>query len=146
MDRFEQFLLTVTGIDHAPLAYLLQDTPTAPITNDTLLPGKCYLFAHGSLSAELVARKSHLSPCVEIDKVTLYNYIYPALEGGLLESACQPHEKTKDGMKVIKTIYTQHGGHQKWEKAHDLQIACLSTPWTSGRNATILSRIILLSG
>ena len=39
------------------------------------------------LCAELVARKSHLSPCVEIDKVTLYNYIYPTLEGGPLESA-----------------------------------------------------------
>ena len=84
----------------------------------------------------IVACKSHLSPCVEIDKVTLYNYIYPALEGGPLESACQPHEKSKDGMKVIKTIYTQYGGTQKWEKAHDSQIVCLSNPWASGRTTT----------
>ena len=49
MDGFEKFLLTVTGIDNSPLAYLLRDTPTVPITNETLLPGKCYSFTHSSL-------------------------------------------------------------------------------------------------
>ena len=110
MDGFEKFLHTVTGIDHSPLAYLLQDVPSVPVTDETLFPGKCYFITYSSLSAELVARKFHLSPCVEIDKVTLYDYLYPALEGGPLESACQPHEKTKDGMKVIKEMYAQYGG------------------------------------
>ena len=103
-----------------------------------LLTGKCYSETHGSLCEELVNRKSHSSPCVEIDKVALYDLLYPALEGGPLESALQPHEKTKDGIKVIKAMYTQHGGTQKWEKAHETQTVSLSNPWASGRNTCSL--------
>ena len=56
-----------------------------------------------------------------------------------MESALQPHEKTRDGMKVIKAMYTQHGGTQKWEKAHETQTACLSLPWASNRNVCSLT-------
>ena len=110
MDWFEKHLRKITGIDHSPLVYLLREDPVVPDATDTLLPGKYYSEAHGSLCEELVNRKSHSSPCVEIDKVALYDLLYPALEGGPLESALQPHEKTKDGMKMIKAMYTQHGG------------------------------------
>ena len=49
---------------------------------------------------EIAARKSHSSACVEVDKVALYDILVSALKGGPLESALQPHEKTKDGQAV----------------------------------------------
>ena len=36
-------------------------------------------------------------------------------------------------MKVIKAMYTQHSGIQKWEKAYKTQTACLGNPLVSGR-------------
>ena len=68
---------------------------------------------HKSLIEELVARKSHASPCVEADKVHLYNLLVQALQDGPLESALQAHEDLKDGMEVIKTIMVQLGGKHK---------------------------------
>ena len=68
MDGFEKHLRKVTGIDYSPLAYLLRKNAIVPVTTENVLPGKCYLNTHGSLCEELVFRKSHLSPCVEIDK------------------------------------------------------------------------------
>ena len=108
-----------------------------------MLPRKCYSTAHGSLCKELVNRKSHSSSCVKINKVTLYDLLYRALEGGPLDSALQPHEKIKDGMKVIKAIYTQHGGTQKWEKAHESQTVCLTIPWSSSKYVMSLTDQIL---
>ena len=83
-----------------------------------LLPGKCYSEAHAFLCEELVNQKSHSSACVEIDKVALYHLLFLALEHGPLESALQPFEKSKDGILAIKSMYAQHGGTPKWEKAH----------------------------
>ena len=60
-----------------------------------------------------ISKKSHSSACIEIDKVFLYDLLAAALEGGSLELALQPHEKTKDDMRVIKEMYTQHGGRSK---------------------------------
>ena len=113
MDGFEIRLCKITGVDHSPLPYLLQEDPVIPIATENLLPGKCYSVSHGSFCEELVFHKLHLSLCVETNKVALYDLLYSALEVGPLESALQPHEKTKDGMKVIKAMYTQHGGTQK---------------------------------
>ena len=42
-----------------------------------------------------------------------------------MESALQPKEKSKDGTKVIKVMYTQH--------------ACLTLPWASSRHVMSLT-------
>ena len=128
MDEFEKHLRKVTGINHFPPVYLLREDLIVPVTTENLLPGKCYSEFHGSLCEEFVFRKSHLSLCVEIDKVALYGLLYPVLKSGPLELALLPHEKTKDDMRVIKEMYTPHSRTQKWEKAHATQTACLSNP------------------
>ena len=61
------------------------------------------------LVAEIIAPKSHSSPCVETDKVTLFEFIEKALQCGPLELSLQPHEDTKDDQAVIKSMYIQHG-------------------------------------
>ena len=65
------------------------------------------------MTGELIARKSQRDTCAETDKVTLYGYLVPALENGPLESALQPHEETKDGQAVVRTILLQYGGRNK---------------------------------
>ena len=131
--------MRITGIGHSPLAYLLREDPVVPAATDILLTGKYYSEIHRSLCEELVNRKSHSSPCVENDKVSLYDLLYPALEGGPLELTLQPHKKSKDDIKVIKAMYTQHDGTQKWEKAHESQTACLTLPWASIRHVIFLT-------
>ena len=101
MDGFEKFLCTVTGIDHSSLAYLLRDAAMVPVTTESLLPGKCYSLTHKSFVEKMVARKSHSSPCVETDKVTLFELLETSLQGGPLELALQPHDGSKDGRAVI---------------------------------------------
>ena len=128
MDRTGKYLCTITGVDHSPLAYLLQENDIIPVTTDILLPRNCYSNAHKSLVEEIVARKSLQSACVEIDKVALYDLLVAALESGPLEITLQPHEKTKDGQAVIKSVYVQHGGPQKWKKTHETMTAKLSIP------------------
>ena len=143
MDSFEKQLRGITGIDHSPLAYLLREDPVVvPPATDMFLLGKCYSDLHGSLCEELVNRKSHSCACVEIDKVALYHLLCPALQDGPLESALQPYEKSKDGILAIKSMYAQHGGKPKWEKAHSSQVALLTLPWTSAKNTCSLTNHI----
>ena len=113
MDRSGKYVRKITGVDHSLLVYLLWENATVPVTANYLLPRKCYSDDHKSLGEEIVARKSHSSACVEVDKVALYSLLASALKGGPLESTLQPHEKTKDGQAVIKLMYVQYGWAQR---------------------------------
>ena len=85
MDRIEKHFCKIPGVDFYPLAYLLRDTATAPVTAIDMLPGKCYSVTNNSMIEECVKRKSHLNTCCEADKVNLYGYLEEALAGGPLE-------------------------------------------------------------
>ena len=86
MDRVDKTLCKLPGQDNMPLAYLTQSDPIIPITIDDSIPNKCYSITHKSLVEELVAQKSHLSSCVEADKILLYDHLDKVLLGGPLES------------------------------------------------------------
>ena len=88
---------------------------------------------------ELIERKSQLDTCAESDKVALYGYLVPALEGGPLESALQPHEETKDGQAVVQTILMKYGGRNKWELAHDQVVKDVKIPWSSANGVKTLT-------
>ena len=122
MDRSEKHLCKIPGVYFYPLVYLLQETATAPVTTVDLLAGKCYSVTHNSLIEEYVEWKSHLNTCCKTDKVTLYRYLEKLLTGGPLELALQPHKNTKDSQVVIKSMYQQHGGCKKLEKAHNTRM------------------------
>ena len=57
----------------------------------------------------MIARKDHGGSCVETDKVILYGHLDKALKDGLYESCLQPHEDSKDGLAVMKSLLQQHG-------------------------------------
>ena len=102
------------------------------------------MVTHNSLIEECVKQKSHLDTCCETDKVTLYGYLEKLLTGGPLELALQPHKDTKDGQAVIKSMYLQHGGCTKWEKAHDSRMTQLNTKWNSANgNRTLTNHITM---
>ena len=63
MDTSKKHLCKIPGAEFYPLAYILQDNATAPITTVNLLPGMFYLVTHYSLIEEYVERKSHLDTC-----------------------------------------------------------------------------------
>ena len=122
-----------------PLAYLLRENEVEEATTIDLLPNRCYSVTHSSMIGELIARKSQRDTCAETDKVTLYGYLVPALENGPLESALQPHEETKDGQAVVRTILLQHGGRNKWEVAHDQVLKDVKTEWSSANGVKTLT-------
>ena len=113
MDSSDKYLRKIIGQDNSPLAYLIRNDATVPVMTDNMLPGKCYLLTYKSLTEETVARKSHNGTCVETDKVALYGYLEKALEDGPLESCLQPHEDSKDGLAIMKSLLQQHGGNLK---------------------------------
>ena len=139
LDSMEKQLQKLPGVDYSPLAYLLRENEVAEATTIDLLPNRCYSVTHSSMTGELIARKSQRDTCAETDKVTLYGYLVPALENGPLESALQPHEETKDGQAVVRTILLQHGGRNKWETAHDQVLKDVKTKWSSANGVKTLT-------
>ena len=109
MDRVDKTLCKLPGQDNTPLAYLTRSDPVIPITMDDFIHNKCYSATHKSLVEKLVAKKSHLSSCVEADKILWYDHLDKALSGSPLELILQAHEDTKDGRAVMSTIILQHG-------------------------------------
>ena len=146
MDRVGKTLCKLPGQDNTPLAYLTQSDPVVPVTMDDFIPNKCYLTTHKSLVEELVAQKSHLSLCVEADKILLYDHLDKALSGSPLESVLQPHEDTKDGQVVMSNILLQHGRKDKWEKAHKRLVRQLKRKWKSTGNITLTEHIATFQG
>ena len=88
-----------------------------------------------------MARKSHQGRYFEADKALLYDHLDKALTGGPLESALQPHETTKDGQAVMKSIEEQHGVQAKWEALYDELDAALNTKWKCSGNITLTKHI-----
>lgn len=142
MDSSKKHLRKIAGVDNSPLVYLICDTATIPVTTDGLLPGKCYSLTYKSLTEEIVARKSHNSTCVETDKVTLFGLLEKALKGRPLESALQPHEDSKDGQVVIKSMYVQYEGRTKWGRAHTSKTTQLTIKWNSANGTKTLTNHI----
>ena len=64
------------------------------------------------------------------------------MTGGPLESALQPHEDTKDGQAVIKSMCLQHGGCTKWVNAHNSRMTQLNTKWNSANGTRNLTNCI----
>ena len=101
------------------------------------------MVTHKSLAEEIIAWKSHNGTCVETHKVTLFGLLVKALEDGPLESALQPHEKTKDSQAIVKEMFIQHGGRVKRERAYTSVTTQLdSTKWNSANsNRTLTNHI-----
>ena len=113
MDRSEKHLWKIPGVDNSPLAYFLREDAAISVPTDNLLPGNCYSLTYKSLVEEIVALKSYYSPCVETDKVALFKHLEKALEDGPYELCLQPHEDSKDGLAVMKSLLQQHDGNPK---------------------------------
>ena len=113
MDRSEKHLQKIPGVDNYPLAYFICEDAAIPVAINNMLPGKCYSSTYKSIVEKIVHRKSHSSSCVESDKVTFFDFLEKALQCGPLKLALQPHEDSKDGQAVIKSMYVHHGGRSK---------------------------------
>ena len=146
MDKYENTVQMLIGQDHIPLAYLIGEVATVPITTDDLIINKCYSATNKSLIEELVARKSHDSACVETNKILLFNRLDKALQNGPQESAIQAHESNKDSQAVMKTIMVQHGGKGMQKKLHEKLIHSLKIKWKSTVNITLTEHIAKFRG
>ena len=69
MDRIEKHLRKIPGVDFYPLAYLLRDTATTPVTAVDLLTGKCYSVTYNSMIEEYVELSLILTPVVKQTKL-----------------------------------------------------------------------------
>ena len=57
--------------------------------------------------------------------------------------ALQPHENSKDGQTLIKSIYVQHGGPLKLKKAYIVQASRLIIRWNSAGGTKTLTNHFL---
>ena len=72
INRMEEHLRKIPGVDFYPLAYLLCENEFAAVTTIDLLLNKCYSVTHASMIEECAEQKFQRDTCAETDKITLF--------------------------------------------------------------------------